>query len=307
MTSDGRIAGPASSAASRAGAPAPASGTFDPKRRDLKAPASTEEEASLAREIGSIIQTIRLRRGRRFRKGPRGKLWMKRVIRDSLAHGGVPFELPMKERRPRMPRIVLLVDVSYSVARASGLFLLICHGLRERLRRVQILLFVDRIIDGTDLVRTWTSGRAGPPEAPPAGRRVQPGSGVSPRRGGASPQRGGASFADLLGSIPDLNVAAPSDYGRAFYQARGHLMRDRDAVLVILGDARSNRRDPLVWAFEEIAERCRRVIWLNPESRSLWDTGDSVMDAYIPSCDVVCETRDLAGLARGVREILRAL
>jgi uncharacterized protein with von Willebrand factor type A (vWA) domain len=228
---------------------------------------------------------------------------MKKVIRDSLAHGGVPFELPMRERRPRIPRVVLLVDVSHSVARASGLFLLICLGLRERLRRVQILLFVDRVIDGTDIVSSWASSRATPKTVRPGtSRRATPGSGVSSRRGGAS-------FADLLGSIPDLNVMAPSDYGRAFYQARAHLTRaaGRDAVLVILGDARSNRRDPLVWAFDEIAERCRRVIWLNPESRSLWDTADSVMDAYLPSCDVVCETRNLAGLARGVREILRAL
>jgi uncharacterized protein with von Willebrand factor type A (vWA) domain len=49
------------------------------------------------------------------------------------------------------------------------------------------------------------------------------------------------------------------------------------------------------------------VIWLNPEARALWNSGDSVMDAYLPSCDVACEIRDLDGLARGVRELLRSL
>ena len=105
------------------------------------------------------------------------------------------------------------------------------------------------------------------------------------------------------------NAAAPSDYGAAFFQARQRLARTggRDTVLVVLGDARTNRRDPLPWAFEEIALRCRRVLWLNPEPREAWDADDAVMSAYLPSCDVACEVRDLAGLAAGVHEILRSL
>jgi len=76
---------------------------------------------------------------------------------------------------------------------------------------------------------------------------------------------------------------------------------------VVLGDARSNRRDPLVWAFEDLASRCRSVIWMNAEAHHRWDTGDSVLASYMPACDVVCEARDLDGLARGVREIMRSL
>ncbi len=288
-----------------AGRPRP--GGVPVRRRDLRERASPEVETALAREIPAIIQEIRLRKGRRFRAGPRGRLWVKRMIRESLRQGGVPFTLPMKERRPRRPRVVLLVDVSFSVARAAALFTLICLGLSERIRRSSIYFFVDRMVDATDAVKRWAAQRAGDRDLPaghirPARARPAPGAGVAPRVGTPA-------FTDLLAGLPGLNPDAPSDYGRAFFEARQYLARagGRDAVLVVLGDARTNRMDPLPWAFEEIAVRCRRVLWLNPEPRAKWDEDDAVMSAYLPYCDLACEVRDLEGLATGVREILRSL
>jgi uncharacterized protein with von Willebrand factor type A (vWA) domain len=273
-------AGPGPSAEKERDAGAEHRGATDPRRLTFRGRLASEEEALLAREIPALIREIRLRRGRRFRRGPRGRLWTKRMMRESLAHGGVPFVLPMKERRPRRPRVVLLVDVSFSVARAAGYFLQICRGLTERLSRTEIYFFVDRVVEATSAVRSW-SDRPAP----------------------------GLPFDDLLRSIPDLNLGAPSDYGRVFFQARPVLSRStgRSALLVVLGDARSNHREPLGWAFEDLAARCRRVLWLNPEPRDLWDTADSVMGTYLPACDVVCEARDLQGLTRGVREIMRSL
>ena len=84
-------------------------------------------------------------------------------------------------------------------------------------------------------------------------------------------------------------------------------MLARDAVLVVLGDARTNRFDPLPWAFEEIASRARRVLWLVPEPRARWGTGDSALPRYLPFCDVAVEARDLEGLAHGVREMAVSL
>jgi len=283
----------------------PADRASDPRRRDLRSAFTEEEERLLAREIPALIERIRLRRGRRMREGSRGRLWVKKTIRASLAHGGVPFALPMRERRPRQPRVVLLVDVSWSVARAAGLFLLLIAGFGDKLRRLEVHLFVDRLVDATDRVRRWSAGKEPRVEADTGARRgrgrMSPGTGVRPSRGG--------SFAGMLAGLKEIDPAAASDYGRVFYHARDHLARSggRDTVLVILGDGRTNRADPLAWAFGEIASRCRRVIWIDPEPRALWDSGDSMLSAYLPACDVACEARDLAGLAHGVREILRAL
>ena len=255
-------------------------GAAPARRIPLRGFVGTEDEARLAREIPSIIEEIRLRRGRRFTEGPRGRLWVKKMIRDSLAHGGVPFSLPMKRRRPRRPRVALLVDVSHSVTRAAGYFLLICRGLAARLGRTEVHVFVDRVAEATQAIRRWAA-----------------------RRGGD------LDFAGTLSTLPGIDLEGASDYGRAFHQALGFVGRSsgRETVLVVLGDARSNHRDPLAWAFEDLSGRCRKVLWLNPEGHLLWDTGDSVMRVYAPSCDVVCEARDLEGLANGVRAILRSL
>lgn len=273
------------------------------RRRDFVEPMDREEEAALAASIAGIVREIRLRSGRRFGRGRKGRLWVKRMVRDSLRQGGIPFTLPMRQRRPRRPRVTLLVDVSWSVSRAAGLFLMICRQLSDLLGSPEVHLFVDRVVEATREVERWTSG--GTPAAaarPVRGRRSAPGSGLRPAARAAS-------FEELLQSLPGLDPAAPSDYGRAFYQAGSMLLPSagRDRVLVVLGDARTNRRDPLPWAFEGLASACRRVIWLNPEPRARWDTGDSEMSSYLPACDVACEIRDLDGLTRGVREMVRSL
>ena len=119
----------------------------------------------------------------------------------------------------------------------------------------------------------------------------------------------GRSFLDAIHSLPGLDPGAASDYGRAFYALASGALRTlaRDSVLVVLGDARSNVFDPLPWAFEEIAARARRVIWLAPEPRQRWGTGDSALLRYLPCCDIAVETRDLEGLAHGVRELAASL
>jgi len=256
-------------------------GTGDTRRIDLAAPLTAGEDERLAREVPRLIREIRLRAGRRARAASRGRPWMPRVMRKSLASGGVPFVVPRRLARPRRPRVVALVDVSWSVTRASALFLMMAGEFIRARGRVTVHLFVDRCVDATRRLADWDG-------------------------------EGPASFTRFLETIHDLDPKAASDYGRAFYQAaRSHRgagrSARRDTVLVVLGDARSNRRDPQVWAFEEIASGCRRVIWLNPEPAARWNTGDSVLARYAPSCDVICEARDLDGIARGVAEIVRAL
>ena len=55
--------------------------------------------------------------------------------------------------------------------------------------------------------------------------------------------------------------------------------------MIVLGDARTNGREPHAEIFGTIAERAGRTFWLNPEPRLYWNYGDSVMAAYEPYCD----------------------
>ena len=252
---------------------------------------------------------------------------MKRAIRENLSTGGVPFRIPQQAPRLKRPHVVLLVDVSWSVARAAGLFLMMALALLDRGRRTSVFFFVDHPVEATEPLRRWLRG-AGAAEKGPAragaaavhrgsisrsalpsragsrsfGRGERPGSGIV-RPGSA------VSFLDLIFSIPDLDPDGRSDYGRAFFALSSGPLRTlaRDAVVVVLGDGRTNRFDPLPWAFEEIAGRARHVLWLAPEPRGRWGEGDSALPAYLPFCDVVVEASDLEGLARAVRELTASI
>jgi uncharacterized protein with von Willebrand factor type A (vWA) domain len=165
--------------------------------------------------------------------------------------------------------------------RASSLFLLMSREFLAVDARVSVHLFVDRCVEATDTISRWR----GPASVP---------------------------FSRLLDGIEGLDPKAASDYGRAFYQAayaRHGVPRTggRDTILVVLGDARNNLRDPQSWVFDELASRCRRVIWLNPEPVSRWNTGDSDLAEYSPHCDVLCEAMNLEGIARGIAELVGAL
>lgn len=250
----------------------------DPLRRTLAPRASEEEDRELARMLPRLIEAIRLRTARRMKEARRGRLDLRRVFRRNLRHDGVPFELPWRLPRPRPTRVVLLVDVSWSVARAAGYFLWIASEFLEPGRRARVVAFVDRPVDATAAVARWKRSSR-------------------------------ATFAQVLSGLPGLNLAAASDYGRALHALSRSKLRPagRDTILVVLGDARTNRYDPQGFALEELSRSCRAVIWLVPEPESRWGTADSALADYLPHVDVVAEATDLAGLASGVEAVLRRL
>jgi uncharacterized protein with von Willebrand factor type A (vWA) domain len=257
---------------------------------------ATEEERELAASVPRLIETIRLRISRRARRARRGRIWTRRIFRENLSREGIPFILPRRRPKRRRSRVVLLVDVSFSAARATGYFLWMAAAFLRIGRHARVLAFVDRPVDITAGLHRWIRGRV-VTDRRQTGRRF-PGAGIGPSRSG---------FDDLLLAVPELNLSAPSDYGRTFDALRRSRLRPagRDTVLVILGDARNNGLDPLAWSLEEIARRCRFVLWMVPEGRELWGTGDSELARYLPFVDTVVEARDLAGIARGVEELLR--
>ena len=48
------------------------------------------------------------------------------------------------------------------------------------------------------------------------------------------------------------------------------------------------------------------MIWLNPEGRPLWGTGDSAIPRYLPFCTQMSHVATLKDLERAVDEVLAA-
>ncbi|MFJ4718029.1 vWA domain-containing protein [Streptomyces luteogriseus] len=213
--------------------------------------AGKDRLAELRRTVQPLARKLATRLAARRRRASRGTIDLRRTLRGSLSTGGVPMKPVLRRRRPARPELVLLCDVSGSVSGFSDFTMLLVQALHEQFSKVRVFAFVNRIDEVTGLLER---GRADP-------------------EGLSSRIQGEAAVTGYHGS---------SDYGMAlgeFAERYADAVGSRTTVFV-LGDARTNRSDPNLPAVRQIAERARRVHWLNPEQRSRWGSGDSVAPAY---------------------------
>ncbi len=225
----------------------------DLRRLDLRQPRPPETARRLEEEVRKLALRLVSREALRRRRAWRGRVDLRRTLARAARTGGVPFVLVRRRRALTRWQLCLLCDVSGSMRRAAGLFLSLAHAVQALFSRTRTFLFVDRPVDATGLFARL-----------PAGEALA-----------AAP------------SLPGLHAEALSDYGSAFFrflEEQGGSL-DRNTVLVVLGDARTNRFDPQAWALEEVRQRVRRIVWLNPEPRKLWGGEDSAVAAYRPFCD----------------------
>src|SRR5437016_8174506 len=103
-----------------------------------------------------------------------------------------------------------------------------------------------------------------------------------------------------------LDLHARSDFGRVLVEVwEGHRARlTRSTLLLVLGDARNNRLPPRADLLRAIADRVQRIVWLVPEPRARWDTGDSVLRLHAPAGEAVVECVDLGAMVRAVQQAL---
>ncbi len=185
----------------------------------------------------------------------RGPVDVRKTMRASLETGGVPVVVKHKPVRPRRPEIYVLCDVSTSVTSASVFFLSVLHALHDSFRKMRSFVFIERISEVTDVFQKEHSFRA-----------------VSEAIGRD------AGVADISGY---------TDYGRVWSEFRTLVEDDLHprATVIVLGDARTNGRDPRADEFAKVAEKAGRTFWLNPEPRLYWNYGDSVISAYELYCE----------------------
>ncbi|MFZ0887761.1 MAG: VWA domain-containing protein, partial [Candidatus Binataceae bacterium] len=115
-----------------------------------------------------------------------------------------------------------------------------------------------------------------------------------------------AEFEDgHLVMTPALDLYALSDFGRVLrelWERRAELL-SRATVLLIMGDARNNRRQARADLLDAIARSCRAVIWLNPEPSERWGTGDSAIRLYQRALSALLPARNLHELERGLERV----
>lgn len=202
-----------------------------------------------------------------------GPIDVRQTMRASLETGGVPLNLRYRPRRPRRPELYVLCDVSTSVTSASVFFLSILHALHDSFNRLRTFVFIERVAEVTEVFRQERSFAA-------ASERISSTAGVA-------------------------DISGYTDYGRVWVDFYDQVAADLGprSTVIVLGDARTNGREPRADLFSMVTERAGRSFWLNPEPRLYWNYGDSVIGVYERACDGVFECWTTKQLEDFVREL----
>src|SRR6201991_3249587 len=105
--------------------------------------ASGEQLRNMRRVVAPLARTLATRLAARRRRSRAGEIDMRKTLRKSMSTGGVPIDLVLRKPRPARPELVVLCDVSGSVAGFSHFTLLLVHALRQQFSRVRVFAFVD--------------------------------------------------------------------------------------------------------------------------------------------------------------------
>jgi uncharacterized protein with von Willebrand factor type A (vWA) domain len=226
----------------------------------------------MRREIYPLARRLATRLTQEHHAKRRGPLDFRRTVRASMSTGGVPLTTHHKPKRPHRTELVVLCDVSGSVANFAQFTLLLVFALRDQFQKVRAFTFIDHVHEVT--------------------HHFRPGADVVD------------VMADLAASTAHAALWGRTNYGRAFAKfAEQHA----DALtpkssLLILGDARSNYSDLNEGVLKELAGTARHAWWLNPEHRRHWGTGDSAVPTYGAIVPMV-ECRNLTQLGEFVHDL----
>lgn len=103
---------------------------------------SWDEVQAAKRAISRLDWKLGERRTRRYRPGHKGRLDLRRVMRDNLSKGGEPILLAYRTRAYHPRPLVVLCDVSGSMERYSRMLLHFIHALTHGLTGVDVEAFV---------------------------------------------------------------------------------------------------------------------------------------------------------------------
>ncbi|EPQ46696.1 VWA containing CoxE family protein [Mycobacterium pseudoshottsii JCM 15466] len=235
--------------------------------------ASGEQLRQMRRVVAPLARTLATRLAARRRRARAGSIDLRKTLRKSMSTGGVPIDVVLRKPRPARPELVVLCDVSGSVAGFSHFTLLLVHALRQQFSRVRVFAFIDT----TDEVTHMFGPDA---DLAVAIQRITREAGVYSRDG-------------------------HSDYGNAFVsfmQGFPNVLSPRSSLLV-LGDGRTNYRNPATDVLADMVTASRHAHWLNPEPQHLWGSGDSAVPRY-QEVIAMHECRSAKQLATVIDELL---
>lgn len=217
----------------------------------------------MTRLVQKAAKQLASMHSRRRRVTKRGLLDVRKTIAANAAYDGFLFHTKWKSTKVDRPKVMVLCDVSGSVSRVARFLLLFLYSLQEVLPRVRSFVFASQLGEVTDSFEQ-------------------------------------SDIETAISVIMDEWANRPTDYGVALTDFESLALSDIDnkTTVIMLGDARNNNSDSKSAIWKKVYERSQRVLWLNPEGRYSWNSGDSIMSEYAPYCSSVEPCNSLRDLSR---------
>ena len=174
----------------------------------------------------------------------KGKLNLRKTIRKSLQNGGSLYSTVFKPRVKKKPRLILMCDISGSMALYSLFGLTLLFGVVQRFRSVKAFVFIDGLTEVTkDLQKMKIN-----------------------------------NIKHILNNWNSyVKADGHSDYQRSFDE----LLHNKKIInssmnsLLVIGDARNNYRSISEDTIHKLSKTFDSIYWMNPERKQYWNTGDS--------------------------------
>jgi len=221
--------------------------------------------------VARIAKRLAVKHSRRRRKKNRGQLDVRRTMRANAGVDGVPFNVVWRQKRRERPKIVVICDVSGSVARYVRFLLLLLWSMKDVVPDMHAFAFSNKLVDVDGILED-------------------------------------NPFEHAMDIILRVAGMGSTDYGQAWSDLKTNheSLIDRRTTIIVLGDGRSNYDDPRTDLFRDFAARAKRTIWLNPEPLAAWGTGDSEISRYRLYCSRMSHVATLKDLERAVDDVLSA-
>ncbi|MDM8563130.1 VWA domain-containing protein [Candidatus Marithioploca araucensis] len=231
-----------------------------------------KEVLQLQAPIRAMAERLRLRL-EGMRKRHAGRVDLRKVIRASHKTFGEPMQLIRTRPKRKPARWVVLSDVSGSVKQATRLFMSFLFELRNVMdNNIRGFTFVSKVQEITDILKETHY----------------------------------EIMVDRIYRQEEIDFRGYSDYGVAFqtFDAIAGDTLYRDTVLLIIGDARNNKREERLDLVQKWRNKTRKVLWFNPDLPEKWDQGDSVITTYAQVVNQVYDVSTPGKLVNAIEQVV---
>ena len=231
-----------------------------------------EERRKLLKETKNLGLILANKFVKYTKSASKGKLLFRKTIRKSLKNGGSLYDIVLKPKIKKKPRLILLCDISGSMALYSLFGLTLLFGVVQRFRSVHAFVFIDGITDITNELKNL-------------------------------------KFNNINKILTNWNnyvhVDGHSDYDKSFKDLLDEKIISNSSfnTLIVIGDARNNYRPINTETIDKLSKKFQNIYWMNPERSQYWNTGDSQFHHYQSISKKYSEVRNFEQLKTFINSI----